>query len=111
MNRISRELINIAREINATDYGDFTRLTIGFDKGTKQQRYDILQIAVDKVKSRIGAADLAFQFINGLLEANCLSDDQLYIVKDILNMFDGQFLYNLIVNIYISAFFCYFLFF
>ena len=98
MNRISRQLLKIAREINATEYDDFTRLTMEFDKGTKQQRYDILQIAVDKVKSRIGAADLAFQFIDGLLDANCLSDDQLYIVKDILNMFDGQFLYNLIIR-------------
>ena len=67
MNRISRELIDIAREFNATEYDDFARLTMGFDKGTKQQRYDILQISVDKVKSRIGAADRAFQFINGLL--------------------------------------------
>ena len=36
MNRISRELIDIAREFNATEYDDFARLTMGFDKGTKQ---------------------------------------------------------------------------
>ena len=78
MNRISRELRLIARQINATEHDDFVRLTMLFDKSTKQQRYDILQIAVDKVKSRIGDADLAFQFIDGLLDANRLSDDQLY---------------------------------
>ena len=99
MNRISKELLKIAREINATEYDDFKRLTQGFDKKNKQQRYDILQIAVDKVKNgRMGVADLAFQFIDGLLDSNSLSDDQLYIVKDILNMFEGQFLYNLIVR-------------
>ena len=51
MNRISKQLLKIAREINATQYDDFARLAQGFVKDTKQQCYDILQIAVDKLKS------------------------------------------------------------
>ena len=36
MNRISKQLLKIAREINATEYDDFKRLTQGFDKKNKQ---------------------------------------------------------------------------
>ena len=99
--KVAKELIKLAKSLIADDKNKIKNEYGNFSKESPDKRKELLQQAVKEIKSGgiiPGYGAYAMECIEGWLDSGVLTNDQLYVIKDILNMFDGQFLYTLIIK-------------